>query len=52
MTGRRRFIYEEFLLLQLALALRRRELRDRQRAPVLPVTPLIDARIRRLFRFH
>ncbi len=28
----RRFIYEEFLILQLALALRRRELRDRQRA--------------------
>jgi ATP-dependent DNA helicase RecG len=51
-TGRRRFVYEEFLLLQVALVLRRRELRDRQRAPVLPVTPQIDARIRRLFRFH
>ncbi len=50
--GRRRFVYEEFLLLQLALGLRRRELRDRQRAPVLPVTPQIDARIRRLFRFR
>jgi ATP-dependent DNA helicase RecG len=50
--GRRRFVYEEFLLLQLGLALRRRELRDRQRAPVLPVTPLIDQRIRRLFRFR
>jgi ATP-dependent DNA helicase RecG len=51
-AARRRFIYEEFLLLQLALALRRRELRDRQRAPVLPVTPAIDARIRRLFPFR
>jgi ATP-dependent DNA helicase RecG len=51
-AGRRRFVYEEFLLLQLALGLRRRELRDRQRAPVLPVTPQIDARIRRLFRFR
>jgi ATP-dependent DNA helicase RecG len=50
--GRRRFVYEEFLLLQLALGLRRRELRDRQRAPVLPVTPQIDQRIRRLFRFR
>jgi ATP-dependent DNA helicase RecG len=50
-AGRRRFVYEEFLLLQLALGLRRRELRDRQRAPILPVTPQIDARIRRLFRF-
>ncbi len=51
-AGRRRFVYEEFLLLQLALGLRRRELRDRQRAPVLPVTPRIDARIRRLFHFR
>jgi ATP-dependent DNA helicase RecG len=51
-AARRRFIYEEFLLLQVALALRRRELRDRQRAPLLPVTPPIDARIRRLFPFR
>lgn len=50
-AGRRRFVYEEFLLLQLGLALRRRDLRDRQRAPRLPATPLIDARIRRLFPF-
>jgi ATP-dependent DNA helicase RecG len=51
-TGRRRFVYEEFLILQLALALRRRDLRDRQQAPPLPVTPAIDARIRRLFPFR
>ncbi len=50
-TARRRFAYEELLLLQLALALKRRELRDRQQAPVLAVTPAIDARIRRLFPF-
>jgi ATP-dependent DNA helicase RecG len=50
--ARRRFVYEEFLLLQLALALRRRDLRDRQRAPVLTVTDKIDARIRRLFPFR
>jgi ATP-dependent DNA helicase RecG len=51
-TARRRFVYEEFLILQLALALRRRDLRDRQRAPILTVTPPIDARIRRLFPFR
>ncbi len=51
-AARRRFVYEEFLLLQLALALRRRDLRDRQRAPVLTVTAQIDARIRRLFPFR
>jgi ATP-dependent DNA helicase RecG len=51
-TARRRFIYQEFLVLQLALALRRRELRDRQQAPRLPVTTTIDARIRRLLPFR
>jgi ATP-dependent DNA helicase RecG len=50
--GRRRFIYEEFLLLQLALALRRREVREAPSAPVLPCTPQIDARIRRLLPFR
>ena len=51
LRGRRRFIYEEFLLLQLGLALRRREIRDRGKAPVLPCGPVIDMRIRRLFPF-
>jgi ATP-dependent DNA helicase RecG len=51
-AARRRFIYEEFLVLQVALALRRRALRDRLRAPLLVVTPGIDARIRRLFPFR
>jgi ATP-dependent DNA helicase RecG len=50
-SGRWRFVYEEFLILQLALALRRRDLRDRQQAPRLPVTNAIDAHIRRLFPF-
>jgi ATP-dependent DNA helicase RecG len=49
--GRQRFVYEEFLILQLALALRRREVREEGRAPVLATTPAIDARIRRLFPF-
>jgi ATP-dependent DNA helicase RecG len=51
-AARRRFVYEEFLVLQLALALRRRDLRDRRRAPVLAVSPQVDARIRRLFPFR
>jgi ATP-dependent DNA helicase RecG len=50
--GRRRFVYEEFLILQLALALRRREVRHEGRAPILATTPAIDARIRRLFPFQ
>ncbi len=51
LTARQRFIYEEFLVLQVALALRRRELRDRQKAPKLPLTRAIDEHIRRLFPF-
>jgi ATP-dependent DNA helicase RecG len=50
--GRRRFLYEEFLILQVALALRRRDVRDREQAPPLPVTAKINARIRRLFPFR
>jgi ATP-dependent DNA helicase RecG len=50
-AARRRFAFEAFLVLQIGLALRRRELRDRQQAPRLPSTPAIDARIRRLFPF-
>jgi ATP-dependent DNA helicase RecG len=50
-TARRRFVYEHFLVLQIALGLRRREIRDRQRAPRLPVSPLIDAHIRKLLPF-
>ncbi len=51
LAARRRFIYEEFLVLQVALALRRREVRDRQKAPQLVTTAAIDAHIRRLFPF-
>jgi ATP-dependent DNA helicase RecG len=50
--ARRRFVYEEFLVLQLALALRRREVRDTGQAPILAVTPAIDERIRRLYPFR
>lgn len=51
-VGRRRFVYEEFLISQLALALRRRDVRDRQQAPALPTTALMDERIRRLLPFR
>jgi len=51
LTAKRRFIYEEFLILQVALSVRRRELRDRRRAPALPVDQQIDERIRKLFPF-
>jgi ATP-dependent DNA helicase RecG len=50
--ARRRFIYQELLLMQLALGLRRRKLQDEQRSPALPATAKIDARIRRLFPFE
>jgi ATP-dependent DNA helicase RecG len=50
-AARQRFTYEEFVVLQAALALRRRDLRDQQNAPVLTCTPEIDARIRRLLPF-
>jgi len=50
--ARRRFVYQELLVLQLALALRRWTLQRTQRAPALPATAKIDARIRRLFPFE
>jgi ATP-dependent DNA helicase RecG len=50
--ARRRFIYEEFLVLQVALAVRRRGVRDRQQAPRLATTPVIDAHIRKLYPFQ
>jgi ATP-dependent DNA helicase RecG len=52
LQAKRRFIYEEFLTLQVALAARRRDLRDRQPAPLLPVDAVIDAHIRKLFPFN
>lgn len=47
-----RFVYQELLVLQLALALRRWNLQQCHRAPALPATAKIDARIRRLFPFQ
>ncbi|MFV2066578.1 MAG: ATP-dependent DNA helicase RecG [Pirellulales bacterium] len=49
--ARRRFVFQELLILQLALALRRAQRQGQQRAPKLPVDARIDHRIRRLFPF-
>ncbi len=51
-AARRRFILQEFLVLQLALALRRRELTTDLRAPPLESSAEIDARIVRRFPFR
>jgi ATP-dependent DNA helicase RecG len=51
-VARRRLAYEEFLLLQLALALRHSSFRDERQAPKLDATGPIDQRVRRLFPFQ
>jgi ATP-dependent DNA helicase RecG len=48
--ARRRFVYQELFILQLALAMRRAR-QAKAAAPLLPATAQIDARIRRLFPF-
>lgn len=50
--ARRRFIYQELLVLQLALAIRKWRLRHQRQAPPLPASAKIDARITRLFPFR
>jgi ATP-dependent DNA helicase RecG len=50
--ARRRFIYQELFVLQLALAIRKWRLTHLRRAPALPVSARIDARITRLFPFE
>lgn len=50
--ARRRLVYQELLVMQLALAIRRHAQRELRRAPPLPVSAKIDARIRRLFPFE
>ncbi len=49
--ARKRLVFEEFLILQLALALKGRDQQNTLKANPLCVTELIDARIRRLFPF-
>ena len=50
--ARRRFIYQELFILQLALAMKRYRQQAGRRAPPLQSTAKIDARIRRLFPFE
>jgi ATP-dependent DNA helicase RecG len=49
--ARRRLAYEEFLILHLALAHRRRDINAQLRAPKMVLTRTMDQRIRRLFPF-
>jgi len=49
--ARRRFVYQELFILQLALAMRRRQQHDQRQAPAMETTAKIDGRIRRLFPF-
>lgn len=50
-AARRRFVYQELFILELGLAVKRQQQRMYGRAPVLPVSARIDARIRRLIPF-
>jgi ATP-dependent DNA helicase RecG len=50
--AQRRFIYQELLVLQLALAIRRWRLEHQRQAPPLPTSAKIDSRITRLFPFE
>jgi ATP-dependent DNA helicase RecG len=50
--ARRRFVYQELFILQLALAIKRHQQQRRRDAGRLVATARIDARIRRLFPFE
>lgn len=50
--ARARFVYQELLVLQIGLAMRRNKLVETRRAPMLPTSAKIEARIRRLFPFE
>jgi len=50
--AKRRFIYQELFVLQLALAIRKWRLSHQRQAPPLPTSSKIDARITRLFPFE
>lgn len=50
--ARRRFVYQELFILQLALALKHRQQHDLLQATPLEATAKIDARIRRLFPYE
>ncbi len=50
-AARRRFVYQELFVLQLALSLRRHAQQTSQKATALEATAKIDARVRKLFPF-
>ncbi len=50
-AARRRFVYQELFVLQLALSLRRHAQQTSQKASPLEATAKIDARVRKLFPF-
>ena len=50
--ARARFVFQELLVMQLALAMRRRRLTTDLRAPPLPPSAMIDARILNRFPFE
>ncbi len=50
--ARRRFIFQELFLLQLALAIRRLQHQTRMRAAPLAIDPRIDTRIRQVFPYE
>ena len=51
-NARRRFVYQELFILQLALAVKRGQQQSAGQSPPLEATAKIDARIRRLFPFE
>ena len=51
-AARRRFVYQELFMLQLALRMHRRHQQVRRSAPPLPVDTRLDARIRARFAFE
>ena len=49
--AQQRFVYQELFILQLALAVKRHQMRTQRQSPPMEATPRIDGRIRRLFPF-
>ena len=52
LAARSRFVFQELLVMQLALAMRRRRLTTDLQAPPLPSSAIIDARILKRFSFE
>ncbi len=50
-AARKRLVFQELLVMQLATAIRRRQSTTMLMAPPLPTTPIIDARIKNRFPF-